>query len=135
MPFGELGEQLGQRRVRGRELGGAGTDLVVQQQLAARRRPDVRDLLERALVGNSEAPDLVDGVAPELDAERMLLGRREHVDDASADGELSAPLDEVDAGVRRRGQVVDDLVELDVVALVQLDRRQVREALDLRLEQ
>ena len=33
------------------------------------------DLLERALVGDGERPDLLDGVAPELDPERMLARR------------------------------------------------------------
>ena len=103
--LGDLGEDLGQRRMRLGELRGARPDLVVEQQLAARRRPHVGDLLERALVGDREPADLVDLVAPELDAERVLLGRREHVDDAAAHRELTAALDQVDARVGRRGQL------------------------------
>ena len=117
------------------KLGSAGPDLVVEQQLTARRRPYVGDLLERALVGDREPADLVDLVAPELDAERVLLGRREHVDDAAAHRELAAALNQVDARVCRRGQLPHDLVEGDLVTLVQLDRGEVGKPLDLRLEQ
>ena len=105
------------------ELGGAGAHLVGEQQLTARRRPQSVDRLERALVGHRESADLVDLVAAELDAERVLLGRREHVDDAAAYGELTAALDQVDARVGGRGELADDVVEADLVTLVQLDRR------------
>ena len=78
---------------------------VGEQQLAARRRPQpVLGDLERALVGDLEPADLLDVVAQELHAQRVLLGGREDVEDAAAHGELAAPLDQVDAGVggRRR---------------------------------
>ena len=61
-------------------------------------RPCSADL-QRALVGDREPADLLDRVAPELDPQRVVLGRREDVEDAAADGELAAPLDHVDAGV------------------------------------
>ena len=67
--------------------------------------------LEAALVGDLEPADLLDGVAPELDADRVLLGRREDVEDAAAHGELAAPLDEVGARVGRAGERVDDVLE------------------------
>ena len=63
------------------------------------------DLLEGALVGDGEAADLVDLVAEELDAQRVVLGRREHVDDAAAYGELAASLDQVDPRVGGGSQV------------------------------
>ena len=49
----------------------------------------------------ANAADLLDVVAPELHPQRVLLGRREDVEDAAAHGELAALLDQVDAGVRR----------------------------------
>ena len=78
------------------ELGGAGAHVVGQQQLAARRRPQPRLGGDGALVGDGERPDLLDLVTPELHPQRVLLGRREDVDDAAADGELAATLDQVD---------------------------------------
>ena len=78
--------------------------------------------------------DLVDLVAEELHAQRVLLGRREDVDDAAADGELAALLDQVDAGVRRTGEPAYDVLELDLLARRQLDRLEVGQTLDLRLE-
>ena len=66
----------------------------------------------RALVGDREGADLLDLVAPELHPQRVLLGRREDVEDAAAHRELAALLDQVDAGVRGRGQRVDDVVEV-----------------------
>ena len=74
--------------------------LVGEQQLAAGRRPQpVLGDLQGALVGDLEVADLLDVVAPELDPQRVLLGRREDVEDAAADGELAALLDQVDPGV------------------------------------
>ena len=105
-----------------------------QQQLAARRRPEPVDRLERALVGDGEGADLLDVVAPELDAQRVLLGGREDVDDAAAHGELAALLDQVDARVRRVGEASYEVVERCGVTRGELDRLEVAEALDLRLE-
>ena len=92
------------------------------------------DRLEGALVGDRERPDLLDLVAPELHPQRVLLGGREDVDDAAADRELAALLHEVDPGVRRAGEPSHDVVELDLVTDRELDRLQVGEPADLRLE-
>ena len=87
-------------------------DLVGEQQLAARRRPQpVLGDLEAALVGDLEPAHLLDGVAPELDPQRVLLGRREDVEDAAAHGELAALLDQVDPGVRRVREPLDGVVQ------------------------
>ena len=132
---GDLVRQLEQLRVRLPQRGRPAAYLVGQQQLAARRRPEPAYVLQRPLVGDGEAADLLDLVAPQLDPERVLLGRREDVDDAAAHRELAPLLDQVDAGVRRRGQPLDDVVQGRGVAGRQLDRRQVTEARDLRLEE
>ncbi len=91
-------------------------------------------VLEGALVGDREGADLLDVVAPELHPQRVLLGRREDVDDAAADRELAALLDQVDAGVRRVGQPAYDVLERRGVARRELDRLEVAEPLDLRLQ-
>ena len=116
--LGELVEHLGQLGVRLAPARAARVaHLVGEQQLAARRRPQPCSAdLERALVGDREVADLLDLVAPELHPQRVLLGGREDVDDAAADRELAALLDQVDPGVRRVGEPSDDVVEVDLVA-------------------
>ena len=70
-------------------------------------RPCLGDL-EGTLVGDLEVADLLDRVAPELEAQRVLLGGREHVEDAAAHRELAALLDEVGAQVRGVHQAAGD---------------------------
>ena len=134
IPWASLSVISTQLRVRLAELGRASAYVIGEQQLAARRRPDAFDRLQRALVRDREGADLVDLVAEELHPQRVLLGRREDVDDAAADGELAALLDEVDAGVRRTREPADDILELDLLTAGQLDRLEVGQALDLRLQ-
>ena len=116
------------------ELGGATAYVVGEQQLAARRRPQSLDRLQGALVGDGEGADLVDLVAEELHPQGVFLGRREDVDDAAADGELAALLDQVDAGVRRAREPSYDVLELDLLPRRQLDRLEVGQPLDLGLQ-
>ena len=132
--LGHLAGELEQLGVPLAELLGGLPHLVGEQQLAARGRPDAGPGLERALVGDRERPDLLDVVAPELHAQRVLLGRREDVDEAAAHGELAALLDEVDPGVRRGRQRTHRLVEVGGLTHGQLDGLEVGETLDLRLE-
>src|SRR4051794_14877352 len=110
-------------------------DLVGQQQLATRWRPDaVLVDLEAALVGDLEPAHLFDGVTPELHPQWVFLGGREDVEDAAADGELAAPLDHVDARVGDARKAPYDVIEVDVIAGTQADRLEVAEVWDLRLE-
>ena len=88
----------------------------------------------RALIGDGEVPDLLDLVAEEVDPDGVFLRRREHVDDATTDGELAPALDEVDPDVGGADQVGREPVEVVVLADGQPDRGQVRQALDLRLQ-
>ncbi len=132
---GELGEHLGEVRVGGVRLGqrpGAVLDLVGEQQLAARRRGQLGDLrlvaLERTLVGDGELADLGDLVAPELDADGVLGGGHEDVEDAAADGELAALLDHVDAGVGEADEALDELVEVVLGADGEVDRGESAQA-------
>ena len=100
------------------QVAGPLPDVVGEQQLAARRRPQPLDRGQRALVGDGEAADLLDLVAPELHPQRVLLGRREDVEDAAADGELAPLGDQVGPGVGDVGQPPHHRVELGASAPV-----------------
>ncbi|GGX22469.1 hypothetical protein GCM10010353_41930 [Streptomyces chryseus] len=133
--LGELAEQLAELGVGLGEGGGPLPHAVGQQQLAAGRRPQaVLGDFEGTLVGDLEVPDLLDVVAPELHAQRVLLGRREDVEDAAAHRELAALLDQFHAGVRRCRQRRRDLPQVRAPPGPQRHRLQVPQALDLRLE-
>ena len=116
--LGDLAEQFAPARgAPRRSCGGPRPHLVGQQQLAAGRRPQaVLGDLQRALVGDLEVADLLDVVAPELHPQRVLLGRREDVQDAAAHGELAALLDQLDPGVRGGRQAVDDVAQVGAAA-------------------
>ena len=134
--LGQLAGHLGQLGVLDAERRGPGTHLVGEQELAARRRPQpLGPVVEGALVGGGEVAQLVDLVAPELDADRVRLGGREHVEQAAADGELAALLDQLDAGVGGLDQRAGDLVQLGLLPGPQLHRHQVAEPGRQRLQQ
>ena len=133
-PGRDLGGHLRQLGVGLAERGRAAAYVIGQQQLAAGRCPEPRQLVDRALVGDREGADLVDLVAPELHPHRVLLGRREHVDEPAADRELAALLHQVDPRVGRVRQPAYDVVEGDRVTRGELDRLEVTEAADLRLQ-
>ena len=103
-PVGDLVGQLEQLGVRPAERRGATAYVLGEEELAARRRPQPLDQVERSLVGDGEGAQLLDVVAPELDPDRVLLGRREDVDDAAAHGELAPLLDQVDPACTPRPQ-------------------------------
>ena len=91
--------------------------------------------MQAALVGGPEITDLLDRVPPELHPERVFLGGREHVEDAAADCDLAAVLDQVGARVPDLHQVRDDLVEAGGLAAAQGHRLEVAEPAHHRLEQ
>ena len=92
-------------------------------------------VVQAALVGHPELADLLDLVAEELDPQRMLLGGREHVEDAAADGDLAAVLDQVGAGVADLDQPGEHVVEVGRLARAQRHRLEVAEPADDRLQQ
>src|SRR6185312_9262030 len=130
----DLVGHLGQLRMGLTQRGRASAYLVGEQQLPARRRPQPLQLLDGALVGDRERPDLLDLVAPELHPDRMLLGWREDVDKTAPHRELAALLDQVDPGVRRVREPAYDVVELGAVAGHELHRLEVAEATHLWLQ-
>jgi hypothetical protein len=109
--------------------------LVGEQQLATGRGDDLgQGELRRPLVGHGEVADLLDGVAEEVDPDRVLLGGREDVHDPAADGELAPPLDHVHPDVRRPDQRLGQLFEIDVLAHHQAHGGHVAQPLHLRLQ-
>ena len=133
---GQLVEQVdrpGQLRDQG---GGPLADGRRQQDLPARRCPHPTGAhLETALVRHGEPANLLDLVAPQLDAQRVVLGRREDVKNPAAHRELPATLDHVDPGVRRVHQPTRKIVEVHLVTGRHLDRFEVAEPRDDRLQQ
>ena len=129
-------EHLDRARVPLHERGGPRPNLVGEQDLTARRRPHAAlGDLEAALVGDREPPHLLDLVAPELHPQRVVLDGREHVEDPAAHGELPAALDHVHPGVRGGCEAVGEDGQVRPVADVELDRRELTETGDHRLQQ
>ena len=104
------------------DLGGPGPHLIVQQQFADRIQHDgIGHGVDHALVGDCERAQLLDGVAPQFGAHRMLGGGGEHVDDPAAHGELTPPFHQVAAFVAEPHQPGGHLARVDVAALRQDD--------------
>ena len=78
--------------------------------------------------------DLLDRVAEEVDPYGVLLSRREDVDDAAPDGELTTSLHQVDPGVRRADERRAQLAQVIVLPDHQSDRTKIAETLDLRMQ-
>ena len=97
-----LGEAPGPLANRGRE----------EQFTHRRREHAVGREFQRPLVSHGEGANLLDGVTPELDSERVLLGRREHVENPTTHGELTTPLDKVDSVVAHVDKVLNRLGEV-----------------------
>ncbi len=134
-PVGEGVEDLGQLRMLPGEFARALADLGGEQQLAARRGEHaLRRAAQRTLVGDGEGADVLHLVAEELDAQRMLFGRREDVENAAADGEFAAPLDHLDPRVGEVDELAGDVFEVHLVARAQPHRHELAEAGGLRLQ-
>ena len=113
------------------QRGGALAHLVGGEQLAGREDARLGDVVGRALVGDRERREAVDLVAPEVDAHRMVVGRRVHVDDRAPHRDLAARLHLVLAPVPAGDQPGHQLVAVDVVAGADHDRLDL---LDVRAE-
>ena len=110
------------------KFGGTGHDRVGDQQLAARGGDNLgQHLVEGTLVGDAERADLLDCVTEEVHAHRVFEGGREDVDDAAADAEFAASLDQVDPDVGRVDKAFRHIFERVVLAGHEFHRQQVAE--------
>ncbi len=143
--FGELGQHVADATgdtVFGRGLlsgqGGGSRPYVIGQQHFATGDRDHgvdADFGDRPLVGHREHPHLADLVAPELHPHRVLGGRREDVENASADREFAPATDHVHPGVGQLDQPGDDVFEDHLVTDGQGERFQQTQSRDHRLQQ
>ena len=132
----QLAQDFGQSRIFLRELPGPLAYFRGEQQLPAGRCPQpLRGGVQTALVGGPEVADLLDRVPPEFHPEGMLLGGREHIQDAAADRDLATMLDQVGARVPDVHQVRDDLLEVGRLAAPQGHWLQVTQTAHHRLQQ
>ena len=132
----DFGEHLREARELVLHLLRALAHLGAEQHLAARGKLDLGHCLgERTLVGHREEPQRLEFVAEELGPHRMLGVGREHVDDATAHGELAATGDHVDPHV---GEVHEfDREPAEVVAATarrEAQRLEAREVVGERLQ-
>ena len=99
-----------------------------EQHLPAGRGPQaVLGGAGRALVRDLEDADLLDRVAEELDPQRVLLGRREHVEQPAPDRQLAALADHLDPRVADLHQPGDHVLGIGVVADDEPHRLEVAE--------
>ena len=101
---------------------------VLGPELGRRRDLDALGLLERALREGREVGEPLDLDVEQLAADRALLGGRVDVEDVAAQRELAAVLDLVHALVAARDEPLGDLVEVEQLALRDLEavRAQLR---------
>ncbi len=92
---------------------------VLGGQLRRRRDLDPLELAERTLGEDRERTDRLDLDVEQVDADRVVLGRREDVEDPAADRELPAVADLVDALVAAADQVLGAVVEVEQLADLQ----------------
>ena len=94
----------------------------VGEQLAGREDPCLVELVGRALVVDGEAREAVDLVTPEVDAHRVVVGRREDVDDRPAHRRPHRALDLVLAAVAELDELSGEDVGVDDPAGPDRDR-------------
>ena len=122
---GTLGESLPllpAPRLGGDELGRPGPHVVGGDELAGREDQGGGEIAGGSLVVDAERGEAVDLVAPQVDPDRAVGGRREHVDDRSPAGELAPVLDQLLPPVAELDEAVGELVGVDDVAGVDGDR-------------
>ncbi len=104
------------------QRGGALAHVVGGQQLARGEDAHLGDVVRGPLVGDRERRQAIDLVAPEVDAHRVVVGRRVHVDDRAPHRHLAARLDLVLAAIAAGDEARDQLVAVDLVAGLHHDR-------------
>ena len=127
--LGQLCAHLGDRGDAVGQATGPRADLVGEDEFAdGRGEQALGREFEGSLVGDREAADLLDRVAPELQAERMLLGRRKHVEDAAAHRHLATSFDQIHAFVAEERQSLDQRGQIGGTPRAQPHRLDVADA-------
>ncbi len=120
--LGEALPLLAAPRLGSDERGCLRPDIVGRHQLAGGEDANFVEVVGRPLIVHAEAGEAVDLVAPQVDADRCVGGRGEHVDDRAAPGELAAVLHELFASVAEFDEPSAESVGIDVVARSHDDR-------------
>ena len=111
---------------------------LVGHQLAAAEDLHLFQIVDRPLVGHVETGQPVDLVAPQVDADRVVGRRREHIDDPAPHGQLATVLHDRLAPIAHGHQPGDQLIDRDPVPRTHLHRAGRRppwtEALEHRLD-
>ncbi len=115
LTFGESFPLLAPPRLFRDQRGGALPHVVRREQLPGREDVRLRNFVSRALVGNREGGEPVDLVAPQVDAHRMVVGRRVDVDDGPPYGHLAPRFHLVFAPVAAGDEARHQLVAIDLV--------------------
>ena len=99
---------------------GVALDSVGERQLTHRQEQNLLLRVRRALGDGVEGANAFDRVADEIEAQGARVRRREDVDDAAANAELAAVLDDREAAVAPGGQAARQQVGIELVALHQV---------------
>ena len=138
---GELAEHLREGRVTGTgcgQLRRPSLHLRCEQNLPAGlggERRSGRPGIDGSLIGDGEPADVGDLVAEELHPHRVIVGRREDVENAAADGDLAPLLHHVNSGVGQRDEPLHQPAQVGPVADVQDDGRHLAQVGCHRLDQ
>jgi len=96
------------------------------RKLAGRLHPCLIDRRGAALVVHVEGLQSLDLIAPELDAQRFVVCRGEHVDDCAALCDVTTQFDEVFAAVAEHDEIAHQLRRVDLHADFQVQRPPLR---------
>ncbi len=132
--LGEAIEDVAQRRVLSGQLACAVAHVRGEHEFPRGVDLDTLDMAQRPLVTHREVTNLLDDIAPELDAHRMFGRGGKDVDDAAANRELAAFLDQVGAQIAPLDQSDREFLEVYVIALRQRDHRHVAQPMHDRLQ-
>ena len=122
LTLGETLPLLAAPRCLGHQVLGTRPHLVGGQQLPAREHGNRIDVVSAPLVRDRELGETLDLVTPQVDAHRVVRGRREHVHDRAADGDLAAAFHLILTAVSHRHELLDEIVPVDRIADPQSDR-------------
>src|SRR5690606_35690208 len=96
--------------------------VLIQRHLARRQQPHTGQRLERTLRVRVEMTDRVDGVIEEVNAQRLCIAHREHIEQRTAQCELAGYPDLGDMAVASGGQLFTDARHREALTGGQIER-------------